>query len=575
MRGAAEIRLIGRLMGYAVRKKPSIVPITALGVLSSGAEVLAMVSIIPLGLLAAGGSLPDGSPWHRIPMALGLTADTKFFVLLFLSIFLFRMVSNIAALVLSARTIQTLFAHFATQAFSAFVRHLSFQDIVRQQIGHFFSIAGDESNRGAQIVGGVMRIVPVIFLFAAYGAFIFYQSWKGGLALIGLIVCMALALKGAFRRSLTLGRRQSEEARTVNTLFFDTLGGLRTVRGFTAENFVIKGYRGLIERYVHTSFLTEAISQLTQAPIMVLLALVLAFILFGVDNADLVSNMPLFFAGVMMFTRLMPMASFAMESAMKLTANLKAGSHIDEMLSAVQDAERRETLPPFPEERINRIEFDRVNFRYSPDTPPILSEFSRTLEAGHSYAITGPSGAGKSSLVDLLLKFYSPDGGAIRVNGHDIGKLSTDSLRRHMILAEQAVRIFYGTVLENVQFDDPAARERAESALQLVGLTDLLSTLPQGLNTMLTFQGSNFSGGQRQRVGIARALVRTADVLILDESTNALDQNTRKAILDTLLTSYRDRILIFITHDPYVMERVDHVIELGPPVHPREGIAAQ
>ena len=177
--------------------------------------------------------------------------------------------------------------------------------------------------------------------------------------------------------------------------------------------------------------------------------------------------------------------------------------------------------------------------------------------------------------MDLLLKFYSPDGGAIRVNGHDIGKLSTDSLRRHMILAEQAVRIFYGTVLENVQFDDPAARERAESALQLVGLTDLLSTLPQGLNTMLTFQGSNFSGGQRQRVGIARALVRTADVLILDESTNALDQNTRKAILDTLLTSYRDRILIFITHDPYVMERVDHVIELGPPVHPREGIAAQ
>jgi ABC-type bacteriocin/lantibiotic exporter with double-glycine peptidase domain len=172
----------------------------------------------------------------------------------------------------------------------------------------------------------------------------------------------------------------------------------------------------------------------------------------------------------------------------------------------------------------------------------------------------------------LLLKFYAPDEGAIRVNGRDIAQFSPPSLRQHIILAEQATRTFYGTVLENVEFDSKAG-DKAEKALAMVGLTDLMNTLPEGNATMLAFQGNNFSGGQRQRMGLARALVRTADVLILDESTNALDGLTRQRILDALLSSYKDRIIIFITHDPHVMERVDEVIEMRPVQTMQDGSA--
>jgi ABC-type multidrug transport system fused ATPase/permease subunit len=572
MRGESESRLVGRLVSFALREKPSIIPITLLGILSSIAEITAMVSIIPLGILASGGALSAHSLWRAFPAALGLEPNTKFFVVFFLALLLFRLVTNSASLVLSSYTMQMLFAHFASRAHAAFVHHLSFQEIVKHQIGHFFAIAGDESNRGAQIVVGLMRIIPVMFLFTAYTAFIFYQSWRGGIGLFLLIAAMLLALKGAFRKNFALGRRQQDESRATNTHFFDSLGGLRTVRGFTAESFVIKRYESLIMQYTWTSFLTEAFAQLTQAPVMVIIAVLMASIVFYVDNAVMVSNMPLFFAGVMMFTRLMPTASYGLEAAMRLTANLKAGRNIDEMLQAIQDAEKADVLAPFPAgERIVRITFNDLSFRYTHDTPEILRNFSCELKAGTSYAITGPSGTGKSSLVDLLLKFYAPEAGSIRVNGRDITQLSTASLRQHIILAEQATRIFYGTVLENVQFDDVEAKDKAEAALRLVGLTDLLKSLPNGLATMLTFQGSNFSGGQRQRIGIARAMVRTADVLILDESTNALDHDTRKSILDTLLASYKDRILIFVTHDPYVIERVDEVIALRPPGQRADG----
>ena len=192
------------------------------------------------------------------------------------------------------------------------------------------------------------------------------------------------------------------------------------------------------------------------------------------------------------------------------------------------------------------------------------------ITAKVDYCAECSSCAGKSSLVDLLLKFYVPARGTIRVNGHDVAAVATDSLRRHVILAEQTTRIFHGSVLENVQFDDRQHRCEAENALHLVGLAELLKTLPDGMDTMVAFQGANFSGGQRQRIGIARALVRTADVMVLDESTNALDAQTRKRILDTLLWSYKDRILIFVTHDAQVIERVDHVIELSANTSTRE-----
>jgi ABC-type bacteriocin/lantibiotic exporter with double-glycine peptidase domain len=408
-----------------------------------------------------------------------------------------------------------------------------------------------------------MRVVPVAFLFLLYGLILLYQSWEAFVGLVGFILLTTFSLRSIFRKSLALGHRQQEESRNAGTHFIESLGGLRTVRSFTAEHFIISRHGEMMKRYMRTLSISEAFSNLNQIPIFLAVMILLLGVLIFTDSTLLDRQMPTILAGIMIFFRLLPIANQGLENALRLTANLRAGRNVADMLCAADAAEQIAPLPDLSdEEKVTSIEFDRVTFRYAEDTPKILDNFSLELKAGKSYAITGPSGIGKSSLIDLMLKFYTPLSGAIRMNGKDITRLSDASVRRHILLSEQTTRIFYGTVLENVRFGQLKNDIEARDALTTVGLQETLDTLPQGAETVLSFQGSNLSGGQRQRVGIARALARTADVLVMDESTNALDSGTRERVLKSILDAYRDGILIFVTHDPQVISRVDEVIEL-------------
>jgi ABC-type multidrug transport system fused ATPase/permease subunit len=559
-----QLGLIRNLFGFAVRSRPVLVPVALLGIASSIIELLAMFSIVPLSVSASGGHIHNAT-FLRLAAELGVTLDTKLYVVIFLTLFLLRTGTFILFQVMIAYVGQNLMGDFSTRAFATFIRDLSFTDIHRHQIGHFVTLAGDEANRGSQIIVNVMRLLPVAFLFGLYGLVVLYQSWLAFAGLAAFMLFMVLSLQQGFRKSMSLGHRQQEESRNAGTHFIESLNGLRTVRSFTAENFVISKYAEMMKRYTHTLFLTEAFSNLGQAPIFLTVAAVLAAALLWTDNAWLSGHMPMIFAGIVIFFRLLPIANQGLESGLRLASNLKAGRNIANMLDAAGLAERSDPLAGLAEdEKITAIEFDRVSFRYADDIPKILDRFSFRFEAGKSYALTGPSGIGKSSLIDLMLKFFVPQDGVIRVNGRDISQLSGDSLRRHVLLSEQVVRIFYGTVLENVQFGHAVDGEAADRALAMVGLTDALNALPAGAATVLNFQGSNLSGGQRQRVGLARALARKADVLVMDESTNALDAETRERVLNSILESYRDRILIFVTHDPHVVAKVSEVIELRP-----------
>jgi ABC-type multidrug transport system fused ATPase/permease subunit len=191
-----------------------------------------------------------------------------------------------------------------------------------------------------------------------------------------------------------------------------------------------------------------------------------------------------------------------------------------------------------------------------------LEHFSAVFERGKAYAIVGESGAGKSTLLDLLLGFYRPDSGSIYLNERDITTISLKDLRSRIVLLGQETMIFNDTIARNITYGYDASAERVRQAAQTATIDEVIQTLPQGYDTILQYRGTNLSGGQRQRIGIARALLRKPDVLLFDESMSALDPTTKDTLLDTIIATNRDKIIIFVSHDPAIREKVDEVIEM-------------
>jgi ABC-type bacteriocin/lantibiotic exporter with double-glycine peptidase domain len=167
--------------------------------------------------------------------------------------------------------------------------------------------------------------------------------------------------------------------------------------------------------------------------------------------------------------------------------------------------------------------------------------------------------------VDLILGLIPNAGLDIRVNGAPLAELDPQDYRKRVILVEQQSRIFNDTVRNNIVFGLTASEDDIRTAVRLAAFDQVLTGLPNGLETMLDYQGTNLSGGQKQRLGIARALLRNPDVLVLDESVSALDAPTRNAVIGNILEHFRDKIVIVVTHDAAVISRMQSTLALRPP----------
>ena len=228
---------------------------------------------------------------------------------------------------------------------------------------------------------------------------------------------------------------------------------------------------------------------------------------------------------------------------------------------------------PLAEMESATVTFQNVSFSYDANTP-VIKNFSLTVPAGKKVALVGATGSGKTTIVNLLMRFYDPDSGSIRINDQDIRNVSRHSLRQHMAIVLQDTLLFTDTVAHNLTYgNDQASEAQLHAALALSQCSDLIRRLPQGCDTILTGSGAAISQGERQLLAIARAFVADPDILILDEATSNVDTRTEKAIQDAMqrimqgrtsiviahrLSTIRDSDLIIVMDHGEIVERGDH-----------------
>jgi len=218
------------------------------------------------------------------------------------------------------------------------------------------------------------------------------------------------------------------------------------------------------------------------------------------------------------------------------------------------------------------IVFNKVSFRY-PGGMQVFDKFSLRLNAGQRVGLVGASGGGKSTLFVLLQRFYDVDQGSISIDGQNISRVTQESLRGAISVVPQDISLFHRSIMENIRYGQPTATDDEVLRAAIAARCDFVETLPGGLATMVGDRGVKLSGGQRQRIAIARAFLKDAPILLLDEATAALDSESEEAIREALGRLMRGRTVIAIAHrlatlrnfDRVVMLQAGRIIEDGPP----------
>ena len=382
-----------------------------------------------------------------------------------------------------------------------------------------------------------------------------------GIGLIGVPPAM-LVLRKLIRRIRVVAHSQfTGGARILETLQ-ETLQGMRIVKSFTLEEEMrarfaasvaeVESAANKMARVVNrTSPLMESIAGIG-------FALAVIYSGYRIINTNATAGELVSFLAAFMFA-LEPAKRLARLN-IDLNTNLVGAKVLYELIDAPPGEPIDEDEVPLVLSPAVRIEFSAVKFAYRPDEP-VIRGMSFVAEPGKVTALVGPSGGGKSTALNLLLRFYDADGGSITIDGRDISHLPRRALRRQIGFVGQHVHLFRGSIRENIAFGKPGASE-AEiiAAARAAHAHDFITGFPAGYATQVGEHGLRLSGGQRQRIAIARALIRDAPIILLDEATAALDSESERMVQDAMAHLCEGRTTVVVAHRLATIMHADRIL---------------
>jgi subfamily B ATP-binding cassette protein MsbA len=376
---------------------------------------------------------------------------------------------------------------------------------------------------------------------------------------------LVLGLQALIRRLRSHAQARARERGEITSTVAERLGAIRLIRAYGEEKAEASRFGTQAERYRKRVIRTQRFSSLTSPLTEVFSGFLVILIIWAGTKPGLIG----------LATPLTPEAIIVfLMAALKLTSPLKTiASFPAAMAVTLASAERVFDFLDQPPAEVDRpgeepahfdreIVFDRVSFRYG-DGDLVLSDVSFHLPRGKVVALVGPSGAGKTTAADLLPRFHDPTSGQILIDGVPLTRVSRRSLRALMGVVSQDTVLLNDTVHANIAYGTPAAtREQVEAAARAANAAGFISTLPQGLYTLLGERGTRLSGGQRQRIAIARALLRDPPILILDEATSALDTESERLVQQAIDRLMRQRTVLVIAHRLATVRDADEIVVL-------------
>ncbi|HEY2810375.1 MAG TPA: ABC transporter ATP-binding protein [Rhabdochlamydiaceae bacterium] len=482
-------------------------------------------------------------------------------VAVFKAIWLFasRYTTQLLSIRVSRDLRQQYFEHIQSLPMSFYQKH---------NIGSLSSrVVGDAGQIAISINAWMTNYLQTPFTILTCLSMCFYLSWQLSLVIFFGVPLIILPIVFLARRVKRVSRQLQKNQEGFANVLIDFLAGIQTVKIFSMEAFALRKYKEQNDRMAVLEGKTAKYGLLTRPIVHAITTMCLAsVVLFGLYAVGMSLSQLIVFCGLLQLIY-EPVRKFADENA-SIQRGVVAAERMFEVLHLIPEIEDKKgaiELKGFHE----KMEFDKVWFRYGGEW--VLKDLSFTVHKGETLAIVGPTGAGKSTIVQLLCRLFEVQQGEIRIDGKPLSDYTQKSLREHIAFVSQKPFLFCDTIAANISYGRDFSREEIEGAAKRAYADEFICRMPQKYDSPLAETGQNLSGGQQQRLAIARALVKNAPILILDEATSSLDGLSEVRIKNAIADLHGEITQILIAHRLSTIEHADRILYLERGVKIAEG----
>jgi subfamily B ATP-binding cassette protein MsbA len=427
-------------------------------------------------------------------------------------------------------------------------------ELISRIISDVTLIQGAVSN---VLVGIIKDTCQIVFLIVV----IFYMNWRLALIAMILLPVIIYPIVNFGRRHRRLSRSNQQTTAQVSNILYETITGTRIVKAFCMEKYEIDRFAETLERLFNIVMRDVRIGAISRPLMQLLGGIGIALVVwFGgsqvLSGASTPGTFFSFLTALIMIYE--PLKGISRVNSV-LQQGIAAAERVFDVLDVEIGVDEKKDAVELPEVK-NLIEFKDVRFQYDPKAE-VLKGINLQVKTGEVLALVGSSGGGKSTLVNLIPRFFDVSSGSISIDGKDIRDVTLKSLRNQIGMVTQQTILFNDTVRNNIAYGSPGATyEQVKEAARAAHALSFIQHLPEGFDTVIGESGARLSGGERQRISIARAILKNAPILVLDEATSSLDTESEREVQQAIENLVQSRTTFVIAHRLSTIRNADRII---------------